>query len=103
ARPTATHHSRGIGSSAAGLKQSQPMTKDDGNSPFKSTRQQAQSRLRYFEQHRDQIVDTIVRLVELESPSDNKPAVDRCSVFAAAESAALAGHAHVHRVNAYGK
>jgi len=78
------------------------MTKDDGNSPFKSTRQQAQSRLRYFEQHRDQIVDTIVRLVELESPSDNKQAVDRCSAFAAEEFAALGGHAHFHRVNDFG-
>src|SRR5579883_1040684 len=62
----------------------------------------AQVRLRYFEQRRDQIVDMIRRLVELESPSDNKQAVDRCSAFAAEEFAALGGRAQFHRVSEFG-
>lgn len=60
------------------------------------------ARLHYFEQHRDQIVDTIRRLVEIESPSDNKQAVDRCSAFAAEEFAALGGRAQFHRVTDFG-
>jgi len=60
------------------------------------------ARLHYFEQRRDQIVDTIRRLVEIESPSDNKQAVDRCSAFAAEEFAALGGRAQFHRVTDFG-
>ena len=38
---------------------------------------EAQRRLAYFDERRDEIVSTIRDLVEIESPSDNKPAVDR--------------------------
>jgi glutamate carboxypeptidase len=62
----------------------------------------AQQRLQYFEQHRDHMVDTIRRLVEIESPSDNKQAVDRCSAFAAEEFAACGGRAQFHRVSDFG-
>jgi len=48
------------------------------------------------------MVDMIRRLVEMESPSDNKPAVDRCSAFAAEEFAALGGRAQFHRVSEFG-
>ena len=41
----------------------------------------------------------IRRLVEIESPSDNKQAVDRCSAFAAEEFAAIGGRAQFHRVS----
>ncbi len=44
------------------------------------------------------MVETIRRLVEIESPSDNKQAVDRCSAFVAEEFAALGGRAEFHRV-----
>jgi len=64
----------------------------------KSGPQTAKGRLHYFEQRRDQMIDTIRRLVEIESPSDNKQAVDRCSAFAAEEFAALGGRAQFHRV-----
>lgn len=67
-----------------------------------SAHQQAKSRLHYFEQRRDQIVETIRRLVEIESPSDNKQAVDRCSAFAAEEFAALGGRAQFHRATEVG-
>jgi len=65
--------------------------------PSSSSRQLAQDRLRYFEQRREQMVETIRRLVEIESPSDNKPAVDRCSAFVAEEFATLGGRAQFHR------
>src|SRR6266576_2867127 len=62
----------------------------------------AHTRLEYFEQRRDQIVDTIRRLVEVESPSDSKQAVDRISAFVAEEFAALGGRAQFHRVSDFG-
>jgi glutamate carboxypeptidase len=62
----------------------------------------AQVRLEYFEKSRDQIVDTIRRLVEIESPSDNKQAVDRISAFVAEEFATLGGRAQFHRVTDFG-
>jgi glutamate carboxypeptidase len=62
----------------------------------------SRTRLQYFEQRRDQIVDTIRRFVEIESPSDNKQAVDRCSAFAAEEFAACGGRAQFHRVADFG-
>jgi glutamate carboxypeptidase len=67
-----------------------------------ATNRPAQTRLHYFEQQRDQMVDTIRRLVETESPSDNKHAVDRCSAFVAEEFAALGGRAEFHRVADFG-
>jgi glutamate carboxypeptidase len=71
--------------------------KKNGNTPSA-----ALSRLHYFEQQRDQIIDTIRRLVEIESPSDNKQAVDRLSAFVAEEFAALGGRAEFHRVSDFG-
>jgi len=61
-----------------------------------------QVRLRYFEEQRDHMVDMIRRLVEMESPSDNKQAVDRCSAYAAEEFAALGGRAQFHRASDFG-
>ena len=66
------------------------------------TKSPAHTRLEYFEQRRDQIVDTIRRLVEIESPSDSKQAVDRISAFVAEEFAALGGRAQFHRVTDFG-
>ena len=74
------------------------MTKNPAHSTPKSNHQIAQMRLHYFEQQRDHMIDIIRRLVEIESPSDNKQAVDRCSAFAAEEFAALGGRAQFHRV-----
>jgi glutamate carboxypeptidase len=62
----------------------------------------AKTRLHYFEQRREQMVDTIRRLVEIESPSDNKHAVDRFSAFVAEQFAALGGRAEFHRVADFG-
>jgi glutamate carboxypeptidase len=61
-----------------------------------------QERLRFFEERRDLMVDTIRQLVGIESPSDNKLAVDRVCVAAAEKFAALGGRAEFHRAIEYG-
>jgi glutamate carboxypeptidase len=65
-------------------------------------RSEAQRRLQHFEQHREDIVETIRQLVGIESPSDNKAAVDRVSVAVAEKFAALGGRAHFHRATDFG-
>ncbi len=59
-------------------------------------------RLRYFEKRQDQIVETIRELVEIESPSDNKPAVDRVAAVLAQKFEALGGRTHFHRSHDFG-
>ncbi len=59
-------------------------------------------RLRHFSQHEDRIVQTIRELVEIESPSDNKPAVDRIAAFLATKFQALGGRTQLHRSNDFG-
>jgi glutamate carboxypeptidase len=58
--------------------------------------------LEYFERRREHIVQTIRQLVEIESPSDNKAAVDRLSALLAAKFAALGGRAKFHKSTPYG-
>ncbi len=60
------------------------------------------SRLRYFEQRRNQIVQSIRELAEIESPSDNKPAVDRIAQFLTAKFEALGGQTQFHRSTEFG-
>src|SRR5580704_9263878 len=48
------------------------------------------------------MVETIRELVEIESPSDNKPAVDRIAAFLALKFEALGGHTLLHRSNDFG-
>src|SRR5262252_10309566 len=55
------------------------------------------SRLEYFQQRQDRIIETIRQLVELESPSDNKAAVDRLGSMLAGRFEGLGGHAKLHR------
>ena len=59
-------------------------------------------RLHYFEQRQQEIVDTVRELVEIESPSDNKHAVDRIAAFLAPKFEALGGRAQLHRSNDFG-
>jgi len=63
---------------------------------------EAQRRLEYFTERRDPIVSTIRELVEIESPSDNKAAVDRLSEAVASKFAARGGEVRVHRANDFG-
>jgi glutamate carboxypeptidase len=59
-------------------------------------------RLRYFEARQEQIVKTIREFVEIESPSDSKPAADRMGAFLAGCFEALGGRARVHRAEDFG-
>jgi glutamate carboxypeptidase len=59
-------------------------------------------RLQYFEDRRDPIVQTIRQLVDVESPSDNKEAVDRLGSLLAGRFEGLGGHAKLHRTQNFG-
>jgi glutamate carboxypeptidase len=48
------------------------------------------------------MVETIRELVEIESPSDNKPAVDRIVAFLAPRFEALGGRTHLHHSSDFG-
>src|SRR5208337_1639329 len=52
---------------------------------------EAQRRLAYFNERRDEIVSTIRELVEIESPSDYKPAADRVAQAIAQKFSQLGG------------
>jgi len=62
----------------------------------------AAARLSYYESVREQIVGDIRELVEIESPSDNKRAVDRLSSVVAAKFEALGGRAEFHKAADFG-
>jgi glutamate carboxypeptidase len=63
---------------------------------------EARRRLEYFEARRDQIVSTIRELVEIESPSDDKRAVDRLGEAVAQKVSALGGEVLFHPASAFG-
>src|SRR5205807_8354802 len=48
----------------------------------------------YFQERRDAIVETIRQAVEIESPTDNKHAVDRLGHWLASKFEALGGHSN---------
>jgi glutamate carboxypeptidase len=58
--------------------------------------------LHYLEQHKDEIVQTIQQLVEIESPSDIKQAVDRLGAVLAGRFEDLSGHTRFHRAEKFG-
>ena len=62
----------------------------------------AARRLQYFEERRQEIVDTTRQLVEMESPSDNKRAVDRLGQFLGEKFSALEGKVQFHRTTDFG-
>ena len=59
-------------------------------------------RLAYFQERHEQMVQTIRQLVETESPSDNKAAVDNLGALLASRFEGLGGHAKFHRVPDFG-
>ncbi len=63
---------------------------------------EAGRRLAYFNDRSDQIVATIRELVEMESPSDNKPAVDRIAEVVAKRFAQLGGEVRFHHAREFG-
>jgi glutamate carboxypeptidase len=60
------------------------------------------NRLRFFTERKDTITETIRQLVEIESPSDNKPAVDQLGALLAGRFEKLGGHAKFHRAQGFG-
>jgi len=60
------------------------------------------TRLRYFEDRREQIIQTIRQLVEVESPSDDKEAVNRLGSLLAGRFEGLGGHAKFHHAQNFG-
>lgn len=67
-----------------------------------STHAESTRRLRYLEERGQQITETVRQLVEVESPSDNKQAVDRLGTLLAGRFEALGGHAKFHRTQNLG-
>ena len=59
-------------------------------------------RLRHFESRLDSLLQTIREFVEIESPSDNKPALDVISAFLAEKFALIGGRPHLHRAEQFG-
>src|SRR5258707_5255236 len=58
--------------------------------------------LRYFRKQQPQIVETIRQLVEIESPSDIKQAVDRLGAVLASRFAEMGGRVRVHPAEKFG-
>lgn len=73
------------------------MTRNTKKEVPDSSRAESARRLQYFEERKQSIAETIRQLVEVESPSDNKPAVDRLGELLAGRFEALGGHAKFHR------
>ncbi|MFY9844628.1 MAG: M20 family metallopeptidase [Terriglobales bacterium] len=63
---------------------------------------QAQRRLAYFNERLDAIVSTIRELVEIETPSDSKPAVDRIADVVAEKFSRLGGAVRFHQAKEFG-
>jgi glutamate carboxypeptidase len=63
---------------------------------------EAQRRLSYFTERRDQIVATIRELVGIESPSDSKAAVDRMAEVIAQKFSQLGGKILIHSAREFG-
>src|ERR1019366_8556018 len=70
--------------------------------PSSHAHSEVQRRLAYFNQRRDEIVSTIRELVEIESPSDNKAAVDRVAETVAQKFSRLGGKVRFHRTKDFG-
>jgi glutamate carboxypeptidase len=65
--------------------------------PIRRIEAQHAALLTYLQQRRDAMVETLRQMVELESPSDNKAAVDRLGEFLAEQFADSGGRPKFHR------
>ncbi|MGB9203761.1 MAG: M20 family metallopeptidase [Terriglobales bacterium] len=70
--------------------------------PSSHAHSEVQRRLAYFNQRRDEIVSTIRELVEFESPSDNKAAVDQIAEAVAQKFSKLGGEVRIHQAKNFG-
>lgn len=70
--------------------------------PPKTVSDENANRLRFFVERKDAMAETIRQLVEIESPSDNKQAVDRLGALLAGRFEGLGGHSKFHRTQGFG-
>jgi glutamate carboxypeptidase len=63
---------------------------------------EADSRLRHFEERRKEILRDVRELVEIESPSDNKRALDRLGSVLASKFEDLGGRSRFHKATDFG-
>jgi glutamate carboxypeptidase len=78
------------------------MSKPSRSRTSSETRPAAPAWLEHFTGTRDQITQSIRRMVEIESPSDDKPALDRLGHHLAIEFEKLGGRTRFHRQKAAG-
>src|ERR1700755_2565257 len=67
-----------------------------------SNNQSSPDRLYHFESRQQALLQTIHEFVEIEPPSDNKPAADRMGAHLAQKFALLGGRPHLHRAEEFG-
>src|SRR6478736_1986188 len=70
--------------------------------PGKEENRESEDRLHYFESRQDSVLGAIREFVEIESPSDNKPAADRIGAHLAQKFALIGGSPHRHRAEHFG-
>jgi glutamate carboxypeptidase len=70
--------------------------------PTNAVAAESADRLRFFVDRKDAIAETVRQLVEIESPSDNKQAVDRLGGLLAGRFEGLGGHSKFHRIQNFG-
>src|ERR1700687_5184265 len=66
------------------------------------TSNETANRLRFFNAQKGAITETIRQLIEIESPRDNKPAVDQLGTLLAGRFEKIGGHAKFHRAQNFG-
>jgi glutamate carboxypeptidase len=76
--------------------------KSPSRKPPSQSSAEAQRRVAYFSKRRDEIVSTVRELVEIESPSDNKAAVDEVADAVAHKFSRLGGELRFHRTKDFG-
>jgi len=79
-----------------------PRKKENKKAAATVVRDGISDRLRYFEERKEAIVQTIRQLVEIESPSDHKSGVNRLGTLLAGRFEGLGGHAMFHRAETFG-
>src|ERR1022692_3812510 len=95
-QPDDSSRSNGVSlGKGASAPQEQPIVNPVSRKTLTHPNAEARRRLAYFNERRDAIVSTIRELVEIESPSDNKAAVDRMADAVAQKFSQLGGNVTV--------
>lgn len=90
------------GKSVAARRKKKAVAKRDSGKPAVAVFPRTAPPLEYFEERRELLVNTIRQMVEIESPTDNKAAVDRLGRWLATKFDALGGHSKFHRALEFG-